>query len=347
MIGHEHQQQAEHAAQPEGADAGAAQRGRDGPRQRAQHGRRHQARGPVTARQGGNCTRGGRRNDTGLARRDDGRLTYLDTFAVHAALRHDLVPLVQGDVALDTVRGGTIVSTEDVFEYLAAEIQPAWVLLAGEVSGVYADVAMTGRAIATITPDNVQAYAAALGGSHGADVTGGMLVNGDLGVNGNIYSLNPTANAGVQVANNGLSITGATNEVALVSDNNGVLGDGSARLSMAPTAASLLVVNEQTGNAHGIEVGQNQTVISGGTSSTSLTLDDDVAARLQAESRRTGRPFKAIVNEYLRAGLARRRAAPAAPAFRVEPVHLGEPIPGRSYDRIGALLEEVEDAQHR
>ena len=110
------------------------------------------------------------------ARCEDGRLTYLDTFAVHAALRHDLVPLVQGDVALDTVRGGTIVSTEDVFEYLAAEIQPAWVLLAGEVSGVYADVAMTGRAIATITPDNVQAYAAALGGSHGADVTGGMLV---------------------------------------------------------------------------------------------------------------------------------------------------------------------------
>jgi hypothetical protein len=80
---------------------------------------------------------------------------------------------------------------------------------------------------------------------------------------------------------------------------------------------------------------------------TTLTLDDDVAARLQAESRRTGRPFKAIVNEYLRAGLARRRAAQAAPVFRVEPVHLGEPIPGRSYDRISALLEEVEGAEHR
>ena len=80
---------------------------------------------------------------------------------------------------------------------------------------------------------------------------------------------------------------------------------------------------------------------------TTLTLDEDIAARLQAESRRTGRPFKAIVNEYLRAGLAQRRAAQAATPFRVEPVHLGTAVPGRSYDRISALLEEIEGAEHR
>lgn len=80
---------------------------------------------------------------------------------------------------------------------------------------------------------------------------------------------------------------------------------------------------------------------------TTLTLDEDIAARLQAESRRTGRPLKAIVNEYLRAGLAQRRAVQTSPAFRVEPVHLGAPIPGRSYDRISTLLDEVEGAEHR
>lgn len=80
---------------------------------------------------------------------------------------------------------------------------------------------------------------------------------------------------------------------------------------------------------------------------TTLTLDDDIAARLQAESRRTGRPLKAIVNEYLRVGLAQRRAAQTTPPFRVEPVHLGAPIPGRSYDRISALLEEIEGVEHR
>ena len=80
---------------------------------------------------------------------------------------------------------------------------------------------------------------------------------------------------------------------------------------------------------------------------TTLTLDEDVAVRLQAESRRTGRPFKTVVNEYLRAGLARRRAAQAVLPFRVEPVHLGPPIPGRSYDRISTLLEETEGEEHR
>lgn len=80
---------------------------------------------------------------------------------------------------------------------------------------------------------------------------------------------------------------------------------------------------------------------------TTLTLDDDVAARLQAESRKTGRPFRVVLNEYLRAGLAQRRAVKAAAPFRVEPVSLGVPLAGRSYDRIGALLDEIEGPEHR
>ncbi len=77
---------------------------------------------------------------------------------------------------------------------------------------------------------------------------------------------------------------------------------------------------------------------------TTLTLDEDIARRLQAESRRTGEPFKTVVNNFLRAGLAQRRVAKAAAPFRVEPVHMGAPLPGRSYDRIGTLLEEIEGA---
>lgn len=67
--------------------------------------------------------------------------------------------------------------------------------------------------------------------------------------------------------------------------------------------------------------------------------------RRGAESHRTGRPFKTVVNEYLRAGLAQRRAANAVARFRVEPVSMGAPLPGRSYDNIGALLEEIEGAE--
>jgi hypothetical protein len=72
-----------------------------------------------------------------------------------------------------------------------------------------------------------------------------------------------------------------------------------------------------------------------------------VAARLQAEARRSGRPFKAVVNEHLRAALAQRKAAKVLPPFRVEPRNLGGPLPGLSYDNVGALLDEVEGPRQR
>jgi hypothetical protein len=50
---------------------------------------------------------------------------------------------------------------------------------------------------------------------------------------------------------------------------------------------------------------------------TTPTLDDDVAARLQDEARRTGQPFKQAVNECLRRGLLPDRRRSARPPFRV------------------------------
>ena len=43
------------------------------------------------------------------------------------------------------------------------------------MAGVYASAEMTGSAIDVITPATLGQYAAALGGSHGTDVTGGMI----------------------------------------------------------------------------------------------------------------------------------------------------------------------------
>ena len=108
------------------------------------------------------------------ARCTDGRLMYLDTTALHVHVRNRLIPLVYGDVALDAVRGATIVSTEAVFVYLAGEIEPDRMLLAGEVAGVYPGADMTGEPIPWITPGSLERFAPALGGSHGVDVTGGM-----------------------------------------------------------------------------------------------------------------------------------------------------------------------------
>jgi hypothetical protein len=124
---------------------------------------------------------------------------------------------------------------------------------------------------------------------YGTSVNGGMLVTGDLGVNGNIYSLNPTANATVNIANNGLNITGATNTVSLIADSNAIESDGRGQLTLQENQVSLTVVNPTTHQAHGLFVGTDRTVLSGGTTSTTLTLDDG-GATFQNTS--TGGPAK-------------------------------------------------------
>lgn len=105
------------------------------------------------------------------ARCHDGTLEYMDTHPVHAALTHGLVPLIYGDVALDDVRGGTIISTEDIFLFMAKELCPSRILLLGEVTGVQDS---DGKMVPHITPSSLSSLNPALAGSAGTDVTGGM-----------------------------------------------------------------------------------------------------------------------------------------------------------------------------
>ncbi|MEI6874249.1 MAG: YadA-like family protein, partial [Spirochaetota bacterium] len=110
----------------------------------------------------------------------------------------------------------------------------------------------------------------------GTLVTGGMYVEGSLGVNGDVYSLNPAGNVALTVANNGMSISGTSNSVSLTSDSNASTADAHTQLDLQPGSATLLV-NTDSGVAHGVAINQTQTVLSGGTHSTSVTLDDDGA----------------------------------------------------------------------
>lgn len=80
---------------------------------------------------------------------------------------------------------------------------------------------------------------------------------------------------------------------------------------------------------------------------TTLTLDDDVAAKLKAESRRTGRPFRDVVNETLRRGLASRRVTASRHVFTVTARDLGNLRPGLSLDNVAELIEHVEGPLHR
>ena len=62
-----------------------------------------------------------------------------DLRPLQAALNANLLPVVYGDVIFDQKRGGTILSTEDLFSYLARQLKPARLLLAGMESGVWED----------------------------------------------------------------------------------------------------------------------------------------------------------------------------------------------------------------
>jgi len=75
---------------------------------------------------------------------------------------------------------------------------------------------------------------------------------------------------------------------------------------------------------------------------TTLTLENDVAAAIRAEARRSGRPLKRVVNEALRAGLAARKR-PAARRYRLKPVSLGGVVPGIDLDKALRLAEALED----
>ncbi len=82
---------------------------------------------------------------------------------------------------------------------------------------------------------------------------------------------------------------------------------------------------------------------------TTLTIDDDVMAKLQQRARDTGQPFKVVVNEALRLGLISQDALNESmkePAFVIKTRELGAK-PGISFDNVAELLEQVEGPSHR
>jgi hypothetical protein len=80
---------------------------------------------------------------------------------------------------------------------------------------------------------------------------------------------------------------------------------------------------------------------------TTLTLDDDVAARLKAAVRKQRRPFKQLVNEALRGGLeALDRPRQVRRPVRSKGFDLGPSLVG-SLDNVEEVLSRVEGEGHR
>ena len=107
----------------------------------------------------------------------DGVLQDLAWKPIDQLLAVGLTPLIFGDVVLDDMRGGTIVSTEELFRFLAPKLRPARIILAGEVAGVFtADPHLDPDAqlIRHIDAAMLASGAAQFAAAYGTDVTGGM-----------------------------------------------------------------------------------------------------------------------------------------------------------------------------
>lgn len=104
----------------------------------------------------------------------DGKVLVWEMTPIRMALSAGITPVVFGDVVFDEVRGGTILSTEDLFLHLARALSPERILLAGLEAAVWEDFPARTRKIEKITRSSFAEIRDGVGKSIAADVTGGM-----------------------------------------------------------------------------------------------------------------------------------------------------------------------------
>lgn len=76
---------------------------------------------------------------------------------------------------------------------------------------------------------------------------------------------------------------------------------------------------------------------------TTLTIDDSIAAQLREIVHRSGKSFKVVVNEALRAGIANGRVAAPVQPYRLKPVSMGKVMPPHDLDKSLQLADSLED----
>jgi len=77
---------------------------------------------------------------------------------------------------------------------------------------------------------------------------------------------------------------------------------------------------------------------------TTVTLDDRLVTELKRMSAHTGRPFKEVINETIRAGLAVRKQRPPPSPYHLRPSSLGVPRVAVTFEKALQLADELEDA---
>ena len=111
-----------------------------------------------------------------------GRIVEMYARPIEMLLEHCMVPVLYGDVGMDVAQGCSVLSTEEIFNFLIEhhtdpEERDVRVVNCGRVDGVYTanpDLDGSAELIEEITPENIERFRKGLTGAAGIDVTGGM-----------------------------------------------------------------------------------------------------------------------------------------------------------------------------
>ena len=78
---------------------------------------------------------------------------------------------------------------------------------------------------------------------------------------------------------------------------------------------------------------------------TTLTIEDSLAKELKEAAHKSGKSFKEVVNEALRAGLRAKKNSSKAKPYRVKSCSMGGPNRGINLDKALRLADEIENEE--
>ncbi|UCD03280.1 MAG: isopentenyl phosphate kinase family protein [Candidatus Aenigmatarchaeota archaeon] len=109
---------------------------------------------------------------------NDGRIVEWYTKPIEKLLDYGMLPVVYGDVGIDTKKGCCILSTEELFRFLSTRLRPKRVIMCGKTDGVFTSDPgkdSSAKHIPEITLKSFPEMRKHLLDSDGIDVTGGMI----------------------------------------------------------------------------------------------------------------------------------------------------------------------------
>ncbi|MGC8586502.1 MAG: isopentenyl phosphate kinase [Candidatus Micrarchaeia archaeon] len=147
----------------------------------------------------------------------NGKIVSWNIDPIKKALENGFVPLVGGDILMDGAKGVHIASTEEIFAYLAPQLKPDKVIVAGDIDGIFdSDPKLNpnARLIRHIDSMNIDSALKGAGPSLKIDVTGGartkleFLYNISKSYSSTCYAINGNVPGRLRDALKGIDVIG-------------------------------------------------------------------------------------------------------------------------------------------